>query len=474
LLAELAARDMQILQLQAALAHAQRRIAELEATVAQQQTRLAEVDTALQQAQDTVSTLSEELAQAQAAAKKPRIKPTTPPPPPKERKKRETNATRPRETPTREVSHAPTVCPVCGRPLTGKATEHRRRQVITIPPAPYEVVEHVICSCHCGHCDQRVMAQPTPEELNVLPRFRVSLDLMAYVTNLAIGHRLPIDQVGLFLERTHGLHLADGEIVKILHRVALAAQDDLERILFDIQQADYLHGDETGWRQNGHNGYIWQLRSQDACYLTFDFGRGSRIPAFFLDECFTGVLVSDFYCGYSPLACRKQRCWVHFLRDLKELALAHPECTAFVQDLRDLYRAATVQSTQPGYADLPEAERIQHRLTFEQRAVDLAAPHCKQPDDAARVLAERLQRFVAELFVFVECPSIPSENNTAERTFRPIVIARKICGGSRSAKGSATKMTLLSLFITWQLRGINPLEAIPRLLLGHSTLSTAA
>jgi hypothetical protein len=90
------------------------------------------------------------------------------------------------------------------------------------------------------------------------------------------------------------------------------------------------------------------------------------------------------------------------------------------------------------------------------------------------VLAERLHHFVAELFVFVECPSIPSENNTAERTFRPMVIARKICGGSRSAKGTATKMTLLSLFITWQLRGINPLEAIPRLLLGHSTLTNAA
>lgn len=69
---------------------------------------------------------------------------------------------------------------------------------------------------------------------------------------------------------------------------------------------------------------------------------------------------------------------------------------------------------------------------------------------------------------------IHSENNTAERTFRPIVIARKICGGTRTAQGSLTKTTLLSLFVTWQLHGIDPLQAIPRLLLGHSSLTNAA
>jgi hypothetical protein len=63
-----------------------------------------------------------------------------------------------------------------------------------------------------------------------------------------------------------------------------------------------------------------------------------------------------------------------------------------------------------------------------------------------RVLAERLDRFQSELFVFVECPLVPSENNAAERTSRPMVIARKICGCTRSAEGSHPRTTLLSLF----------------------------
>lgn len=391
------------------------------------------------------------------------------------RKKRTTgNTTRHREPATREVRHEPTVCPECGRPLQGAATEHRRRQVLDIPDTPYEVVDHVICSRHCGYCDRRVLAQPTPEAMGALPDYRIGVHLMAKVTDLLIRYRLPYDQVQRFLEQTHGLHLAAGELVKIAQKVADAGLDDLGRLAAAVQTADYLHADETGWRENGRNGYLWQFRAEDAGYLTFEFTRSSTVPCTLLDDVFTGVLISDFYSGYSPLACRKQRCWVHFLRDLKALAAAQPATQDFVTAMRHLYQEARATVAPPGYAHQPEAERIRQRLAYEQRALALATPHLRQDDDPARILAERVERFQRELFVFVECPTLPSENNPAERTFRPIVIGRKIWGGSRSAKGSLTKTTLLSLFITWQLRGINPLEAIPHMLLGRSSLDLTA
>lgn len=412
--------------------------------------------------------------QAEAKLRQPRIKPNTAETPATDRKKRDSNTPRAKEPATREVRHVPTVCPDCGRPLTGKATELRRRQVLDLALTRYEAVDHVICSCHCGYCDQRVVAQPTAEDIGALPHGRLSLGLMAYITNLSIGHRLPADQIVRFLERVHGLHLSAGEIIAILHRVAEAGRDDLALVLADIQSADYAHGDETGWREQGRNGYLWQLRTEEACYLTFEFTRSSAIPLLLLEDDYTGVLVSDFYCGYSPLSCRKQRCWVHYLRDLKELLEQHPEAEAFVLAVRALYREARDLIVQDGYAALPEAARVEHRLTFERWAVEVATPYTQQQDAPERVLAQRILHFESELFVFVECPTIPSENNAAERTFRPIVIARKICGGTRTAKGSLTKTTLLSLFVTWQLRGIDPLQAIPRLLLGHSSLTSAA
>jgi hypothetical protein len=73
---------------------------------------------------------------------------------------------------------------------------------------------------------------------------------------------------------------------------------------------------------------------------------------------------------------------------------------------------------------------------------------------------------INELFVFVEHHAVPRENNPAERAIRPLVITRKVCGGTRSQKGSETKMVLTSLLHTAQLRGREPITAVEQLLLG--------
>ena len=58
----------------------------------------------------------------------------------------------------------------------------------------------------------------------------------------------------------------------------------------------------------------------------------------------------------------------------------------------------------------------------------------------------------------------PSDNNPGERSLRPLVISRKISGGTRSEQGTETKMALVSLFGTWRAQGLNPLLACRELL----------
>ncbi len=53
-------------------------------------------------------------------------------------------------------------------------------------------------------------------------------------------------------------------------------------------------------------------------------------------------------------------------------------------------------------------------------------------------------------------PGVPAHNNLAERSVRPLVIARKISGGTRSPHGSQTRMALFSLFGSWAAQGLNP------------------
>ena len=79
-------------------------------------------------------------------------------------------------------------------------------------------------------------------------------------------------------------------------------------------------------------------------------------------------------------------------------------------------------------------------------------------------LCRRIERHIKELFVFVAEPDVPSDNNPAERSLRHVVISRKISGGTRSERGTESKMTLASIFGTWRARGLNPLAACRQLL----------
>ncbi len=75
------------------------------------------------------------------------------------------------------------------------------------------------------------------------------------------------------------------------------------------------------------------------------------------------------------------------------------------------------------------------------------------------------------LFVFVAVPGVPAHNNLAERSVRPLVIARKISGGTRSSKGSETRMGLASLFGTWMARQLNPFHQCLAVLAAKSSLA---
>ena len=99
------------------------------------------------------------------------------------------------------------------------------------------------------------------------------------------------------------------------------------------------------------------------------------------------------------------------------------------------------------------------------------------PKDKAapqHVLAKRICQYLPELFTFVEYPSVASSNNAAERAIRPAVIARKISGGTRSAKGSQTKTRLMSVFATWSLQGKEPIAACAQMIIAAQNKTALA
>src|SRR5882762_7308340 len=72
------------------------------------------------------------------------------------RKQREHGFSRKMETPTRAVFHSFNACPNCEGEHLGKPSVSYTRQIIDIPRAAYEVIEHVIFKRYCFNCEKRV------------------------------------------------------------------------------------------------------------------------------------------------------------------------------------------------------------------------------------------------------------------------------------------------------------------------------
>jgi hypothetical protein len=95
--------------------------------------------------------------------------------------------------------------------------------------------------------------------------------------------------------------------------------------------------------------------------------------------------------------------------------------------------AALTASQQVQVAAQPRDEVAAPQATFAARR-----------DHPCRALTWWLWPFQRDLLTCVLQPEVPADNNLAERTIPPQVIARKISGGMRSPRGSETHMCLAS------------------------------
>jgi hypothetical protein len=279
--------------------------------------------------------------------------------------------------------------------------------------------------------------------------------------------RLPLAQIQEVLQTLYGLHLSEGGIVDSLRRLAQATTAERARLAEQPRASPAVHGDETGWRENGQHGYVWVRATPDgACLYTYDRSRAGAVAQQLLDEC-AGVRGTDFYAAYHGVLGRKQRCWAHLLRDLHVLKEAHPQAQD-VQEWAAAVRAPYDRGQETQAQDLSAAQRERAYRQLEDRAQALARCYADTDGHPCQTLAQRLRRHRGELFEFVRVPEVAATNNEAERRLRPLVMARKISGGTRSAQGTQTRLDLAGLFQTWHARGLNSFAACYSLL--HSGL----
>ena len=395
----------------------------------------------------------------------------------KPRKKRaaQHNQARRRSLPTHIVEHHLAACPECDLRLGGISLARCREVIDLPPPAEVAITEHRIFKGWCAGC-RKWQEAPVDLHTEVLGQGRIGVRLASMIAYLRTSLRLPVRQIRALLLTLYTFEVSIGEIVEVLHRISKHAQPLLGELLTQIRASPAVQADETGWREDGLNGYIWSVCTPTIRYYEYHRSRAGEVVKQLIGDDFQGVLGSDFYAGYTIHQGLHQRCWVHLLRDIHDLKKLHPDDALlwqWAEEVKQIYeraKAAPVPDPQVPTAK-QHAQRVALQHAFEQELWQVCAPFART-QTPMHTLCERVERFLPELFVFVAYPGVPSDNNLAERSVRPLVIARKISGGTRSPKGSQTRMTLASLFGTWTAQGLNPFFQCLGLLTTKSSLGS--
>jgi transposase len=362
------------------------------------------------------------------------------------------------------------VCPHCKCPLT--RLRRCRRIVEDLVPSAVETTCYHTQSGFCPHCRKRIesRASEQPPAANV-PHGQLGINALATGAILRVRHRLPFRQIAQLMKDMPGLSISAGGLVKQLKRLARWLDEKYQDLIRQMRASEHVHADETGWRIDGKNFWLWAFTDPTFTLFHVDESRGGKVPLKLLGKAFGGTVIADFYGAYDRLNAKKQRCLTHLMREIKETGQKSP---GFVDTplsrklLRWCKEALRLKKRWNELSD-PQYEMKASRLEDRLDAIIHMKPeHADAPEHPdARRLCKRLTRYRSELTRFLWDEKLDGTNNAAERALRPAVVMRKITGGSRSEEGAQAWAKLASLLRTADQRKLGVYDATKKLILDY-------
>ena len=208
----------------------------------------------------------------------------------------------------------PERCPFCGGPMDPKGT--KGRTIIEVDPVRKEVIRYELEQRDCGRGHRTFTARPAGV-------FAKSLLGNRFLTHLAVEHYVH----GVTLGRLSAqLGEGKGTLCAALHQLARRLVRVPQCLLLEYRRALVKHADETGWRNDGHNGYAWLFCTALVSLFRFRQSRSASVAQeVFGTKPLPGILVVDRYNGYNQAPCSIQYCYSHLLREVQDLAKDFPE-----------------------------------------------------------------------------------------------------------------------------------------------------
>jgi transposase len=375
---------------------------------------------------------------------------------------------------------APQACPHCRcRDLQPWAEnhEHVQEDILLVPRT--RVTRFVHGQCFCPQCRRPVYQAGEGE----LPGCQIGPVTRAVATHLRYDLQIPYRKVRHILADLFGMPLVPATAMNFDRKATALGRPLYEELRALVQSSKVAYGDETHWRQDGKNAFVWFAGNPFISVYLITGDRSSQSAVRMLGNDFDGTLVSDDYAAYNAVnAKHQQTCWSHIrtrgkeiTREIELLPVPQrpPRSLEFCHNLQRFALRMCVLGRKMRGRKLPLSKARAMVPSLGRQLKRLARNKLDYP--AAETLRQRvLVKDKDKLFTFLKVKAVQPTNNHSERSLRFLVIMRKICFGTRSAAGSESHGVLPSLLQTARQQGKASLGFLVKLLTKPLTVARAA
>ena len=377
-------------------------------------------------------------------------------------------------------------CPCCQGELHRIGEDKSER--LDIVPAQFRVLVTRRPKYACRRCEDGVVQALAPSRL-----IEGGMPTEATIAQILVSKyadHLPLYRQAQIYAR-QGIELDRSTLADWVGHAAWHLRPLQERLLVRLKERPRLFADETTapvldpGRGCTKTGQLWAYATDDRPWggrdppgvvYVYAPDRKSERPMTHL-EGFKGILQVDGYAGYRKLAdrgnVRLAFCWSHVRRGFYELAVSGPAPIAS----EALERIAGLYAIEKDVRGRSPEERRAVRSLKSRPLIAALEPWLRvklglisQKSKLAKAIRYALSRWEG-LTCFIDDGRIELDNNTVERSIRPIALNRKNALFAGSDGGAEHWATVASLIETCKLNDIYPLayltDALTRIVNGH-------
>ncbi|WP_445429082.1 IS66 family transposase [Alishewanella sp. HL-SH05] len=360
-------------------------------------------------------------------------------------------------------------CPACQGELTHIGDDVS--EMLDVVPASYRVIRIVRPKFSCQHCDTLVQGA-APER--VIKKGLASAALLTQVmVDKYLDHQ-PLYRQAERMER-EGIDIERSTLADWVGQTSALLTPLADAIGRHVKASYHVHADDTtaptlspgkGRTQTGRywtyvrDGRPWGDSTPPAVWLQYSEDRRSLHPAAHLKD-YKGSLQADAYAGYNELYQRQitqHGCWAHVRRKFYDITQSGPspladEAIAIIQSLYMIEKQVRGQPPDErqhirATNAKPILERFHAWLQTTLRTLSKGSP-------LSKAIHYALKQWEA-LVAYVDNGYAEIDNNSAERSLRPIALGRKNYLFAGSVAGGERAAVLYSILGTAKLNGINP------------------